>query len=67
VRLAGPWNGTERGATASRQRPIAATFAAIAKVVERQVEVLNLTVQSVTPGRDSLGQVLVQARIDGNR
>jgi 2-isopropylmalate synthase len=29
------------------------------------VEVLNLTVQSVTPGRDSLGQVLVQARIDG--
>jgi 2-isopropylmalate synthase len=33
--------------------------------VGRQVEVMNLTVQSVTPGRDSLGQVLVQARIDG--
>jgi 2-isopropylmalate synthase len=64
VRLAGP-GSEERGATASGNGPIAAAFAAIAKVVERQVEVLNLTVQSVTPGRDSLGQVLVQARIDG--
>jgi len=64
VRLAGPWGG-ERGATASGNGPIAATFAAIAMVVERQVEVSNLTVQSVTPGRDSLGQVVVQARIDG--
>src|SRR5256884_177334 len=65
VPLAGPWNGKERGATAVGNGPIAATFAAIAKVVERQVDVLNLAVQSVTPGRDSLGQVLVQARIDG--
>src|SRR2546426_2858641 len=65
VRLAGPWNGMERGATAVGNGPIAAAFAAIAKVVGRQVDVLNLTVQSVTPGRDSLGQVLVQARIDG--
>ncbi|HEX4575248.1 MAG TPA: alpha-isopropylmalate synthase regulatory domain-containing protein, partial [Gemmatimonadales bacterium] len=63
VRLAGP--GGERGASAPGNGPIAATFAAIAKVVDRQVDVLNLTVQSVTPGRDSLGQVLVQARIDG--
>ena len=66
VRLAGPpGNGGERSATASGNGPIAAAFAAIAKVVERQVDVINLTVQSVTPGRDSLGQVLVQARIDG--
>ena len=64
VRLAGPGTG-DRGATATGNGPIAATFAAIAKVVQRQVDVLNLTVQSVTPGRDSLGQVLVQARIDG--
>src|SRR5437016_3265460 len=56
VRLAGPWNGAERGATAVGNGPIAAAFAAIAKVVGRQVDVLNLTVQSVTPGRDSLGQ-----------
>ena len=66
VRLTGPTaDGRERSATASGNGPIAAAFAAIAKVVERQVDVMNLTVQSVTPGRDSLGQVLVQARIDG--
>jgi 2-isopropylmalate synthase len=66
VRLAGPTgDDPERSATASGNGPIAAAFAAIAKVVERQVDVMNLTVQSVTPGRDSLGQVLVQARIDG--
>jgi len=66
VRLAGPSaDGRERSATASGNGPIAAAFAAIAKVVGRQVDVMNLTVQSVTPGRDSLGQVLVQARIDG--
>lgn len=64
VRISGPGAG-ERGATASGNGPIAAAFAAIAKVVERQIDVMNLSVQSVTPGRDSLGQVLVQARIDG--
>src|SRR5256885_3225349 len=64
VRLAGPWNGKERGATAVGNGPIAATFAAIAKVVERQVDVLNPAGQSGTPGRHSLGQALVQARID---
>jgi 2-isopropylmalate synthase len=66
VRLAGPASdGPERSASAGGNGPIAAAFAAIAKVVGRQVDVMNLTVQSVTPGRDSLGQVLVQARIDG--
>ena len=64
VRITGP-GAREHGATASGNGPIAAAFAAIAKVVERRVDVLNLSVQSVTPGRDSLGQVLVQARIDG--
>ncbi len=39
ARLAGPWAGGERGATAVGNGPIAAAFAAIAKVVERQVEV----------------------------
>jgi 2-isopropylmalate synthase len=64
VRLAGPWT-QERSATTAGNGPIAAAFAAIAAIVERHVEVESLTVQSVTPGRDSLGQVLVQARIDG--
>ena len=64
VRLAGPWPG-ERSATSSGNGPIAAAFAAIGAIVERHIEVLQLAVQSVTPGRDSLGQVLVQARIEG--
>src|SRR5881296_3842598 len=64
VRLAGPWAG-ERGATASGNGPIAAAFAGVGEIVGRKIEVLNLSVQSVTPGRDSLGQVLVQVRVDG--
>jgi 2-isopropylmalate synthase len=64
VALAGPWTG-ERRAAGSGNGPIAAAFAAISEIVGRKIEVLNLTVQSVTPGRDSLGQVLVQVRVDG--
>src|SRR6266550_1385255 len=64
VRLTGPWAG-ERSATGSGNGPIAAAIAAIGAVVERQIEVLNLTIQSVTPGGDSLGQVLVQVRVAG--
>src|SRR6266516_1590040 len=66
VALAGPWGKTgERRATASGNGPIAAAFAAVSELVGRRIEVLNLTVQSVTPGRDSLGQVLVQVNVDG--
>jgi len=64
VRLTGPWAG-ERSAAGSGNGPIAAAIAAIGAVVERQIEVLNLTIQSVTPGGDSLGQVLVQVRVAG--
>jgi 2-isopropylmalate synthase len=64
VGMEGPWQG-ERKATASGNGPLAAAFAAIDAVVGRGLEVVNLSVQSVTPGRDSLGQVLVQARVDG--
>ena len=64
VVMDGPWSG-QRKATASGNGPLAAAFAAIDAVVGRGVEVVNLSVQSVTPGRDSLGQVLVQARIQG--
>src|SRR5207249_1396556 len=54
VRLAGPGTGA-RGATATGNGPIAATFAAIAKVLPRQVHVLNLTVPSVSLGPERLG------------
>jgi len=64
VALSGPWAG-ERRATGKGNGPIAAAFSAIAGLVGRKIDVLNLTVQSVTPGRDSLGQVLVQVNVDG--
>src|SRR6266576_5573143 len=64
VRIAGP-GFDERGATATGNGPIAAAFAAIAEAVGRTIEVLDLSIQSVTPGRDSLGRVILQVRIDG--
>ncbi len=64
VRLRGPWAG-ERGARGSGDGPIAAAFSAIAEVVDRPVEVVNLSLRSVTPGRDSVGQVFLHARIGG--
>jgi len=64
VRVAGPGFG-ERSATATGNGPIAAAFAAVGEAVGRTIEVLDLSVQSVTPGRDSLGRVVLQVRIDG--
>ena len=64
VRLQGPWAG-ERGATGRGDGPIAAAFTALSEIVERPLEVLNLSLRSVTPGRDSVGQVFLQVRIDG--
>src|SRR5882762_4021661 len=64
VRLAGP-GFNERSATATGNGPIAAAFAAVGEALGRTIEVLDLSVQSVTPGRDSLGRVVLQVRIDG--
>ncbi len=64
VRMAGPWTG-EREARAQGDGPIAATFAAVSEIVGQPIEVANLSVQSVTPGRDSLGQVSLHARVNG--
>ena len=55
----------ERSLSGTGNGPIAAAFAAISSIVERQIEVLNLSLQSVTPGRDSVGHVFLQVRIDG--
>jgi len=63
VSLTGPWL-RERSATGSGNGPIAAAFAAISAIVEHPIEVLTLSLQSVTPGRDSVGHVFLQARID---
>ncbi len=64
VRLLGPWSG-ERSAEGSGDGPIAAAFTAISDILRRQVEVISLQLRSVTPGRDSVGQVFLQARVDG--
>ncbi len=64
VRLLGPWSG-ERSAQGSGDGPIAAAFTAISDILRRQVEVISLQLRSVTPGRDSVGQVFLQARVDG--
>ena len=64
VRMTGPWTG-ERSARGTGDGPIAAAFAAVSEILERQVEVLSLSLRSVTPGRDSVGQVFLQAKIDG--
>ncbi|HEU4648746.1 MAG TPA: 2-isopropylmalate synthase [Gemmatimonadales bacterium] len=64
VRLTGPWQG-ERSASGTGDGPIAAAFTAISEILRRQVEVISLQLRSVTPGRDSVGQVFLQARVDG--
>jgi 2-isopropylmalate synthase len=62
--MAGPWVG-DRSATGTGDGPIAAAFAAISEILGRPVEVTNLSLRSVTPGRDSVGQVFLQCRIGG--
>jgi 2-isopropylmalate synthase len=64
VRMIGPWSG-ERSARGTGDGPIAAAFTAVSEILGRRVEVLSLTLRSVTPGRDSVGQVFLQAKIDG--
>jgi 2-isopropylmalate synthase len=64
VRMTGPWAG-ERAARGQGDGPIAAAFSAIGEILERPVEVINLALRSVTPGRDSVGQVFLQCRIGG--
>ncbi len=64
VNMTGPWTGT-RTASGQGDGPIAAAFAAISEILERPVEVISLSLRSVTPGRDSVGQVFLQCRIGG--
>jgi 2-isopropylmalate synthase len=64
VTLTGPFNG-ERTATGTGDGPIAAAFAAVSEIMGKTVEVESLNLRSVTPGRDSVGQVFLQVRVDG--
>ncbi|MDQ2673863.1 MAG: 2-isopropylmalate synthase [Chloroflexota bacterium] len=64
VRMAGAWTG-ERTARGTGDGPIAAAFTAISEITGRQLEVLSLQLRSLTPGRDSVGQVFLQVKVDG--
>ena len=64
VRMTGPWAG-ERAARGTGDGPISATFTAISEILGRPIEVLSLSLRSLTPGRDSVGQVFLQAKVDG--
>jgi 2-isopropylmalate synthase len=64
VRMTGPWAG-ERASRGTGDGPIAAALTAISEIIGRQIEVLSLSLRSLTPGRDSVGQVFLQAKIDG--
>jgi len=64
VTLSGPYAGA-RSASGSGDGPIAAAFAAVSEIVGKTVEVESLNLRSVTPGRDSVGQVFLQVKVDG--
>jgi 2-isopropylmalate synthase len=64
VRMTGSWTG-ERSARGTGDGPIAAAFTAISEITGRQLEVLSLQLRSLTPGRDSVGQVFLQVKVDG--
>jgi 2-isopropylmalate synthase len=64
VRMTGNWAG-ERSARGTGDGPIAAAFTAISEITGRQLEVLSLQLRSLTPGRDSVGQVFLQVKVDG--
>jgi 2-isopropylmalate synthase len=64
VTLGGAYPG-ERSASGTGDGPIAAAFAAVSEIVGKTIEVESLSLRSVTPGRDSVGQVFLQVRVDG--
>ena len=64
VRVTGPWTGEREGA-GTGDGPIAAAFNAISEATGRAIDVADLSLRSLTPGRDSVGQTFLQARIDG--
>ncbi len=55
----------ERDATAEGDGPIAAVFSAIDAAVDARVHIEDLQIRSATPGRDAVGEVTIQATVDG--
>jgi 2-isopropylmalate synthase len=52
-------------AEGSGDGPIAAAFSAIESMVDFRVVLESLTIRAATPGRDALGEVSIQALVDG--
>jgi len=66
VRMTGPWVG-ERSSRGTGDGPIAAAFTAISDILGRQVEVLSLSLRSLTPGRDSVVRSFCRPRSTASR
>ncbi|MDP2957780.1 MAG: 2-isopropylmalate synthase [Longimicrobiales bacterium] len=52
-------------AEAEGDGPIAAAFAALGRVVDFNFVLENLSIRAATPGEDAMGEVNIQARVDG--
>jgi 2-isopropylmalate synthase len=57
--------GREGEARAEGDGPIAAAFSAIDQLVEYKIALEDLSLHSATPGRDAVGEVSLQVRVDG--
>jgi 2-isopropylmalate synthase len=58
--------GETRTAEGSGDGPIAAAFVAIDSILDTHVVLERFSIRAATPGRDALGEVSIQARIDGH-
>jgi 2-isopropylmalate synthase len=59
-------DGRTRRGEGSGDGPIAAAFAAMESVLDYRVVLERFTIRAATPGRDALGEVTIQARVDGH-
>ncbi|MDH3208599.1 MAG: 2-isopropylmalate synthase [Gemmatimonadota bacterium] len=58
--------GATRNGEGKGDGPIAAAFAAIDSLLDIEVVLERFSIRAATPGRDALGEVSIQARIDGH-
>jgi len=58
--------GARRTGEGSGDGPIAAVFAAIDSVLDTHIVLERFAIRAATPGRDALGEVSIQALVDGH-
>ncbi len=56
-------DGPPRSATARGDGPIAAAFTALTELVGKDIEMEDMTIRTMTPGSDSVGEVFLQVRV----